>query len=70
MNTSFSSAFLQIGSRCERQKARLHIAHVAAGARISSRGGVAGGGELEERGMMVLLVKHVHLQNEGGAVLN
>lgn len=66
MKTSFSSAFLQIGSRCERQKARLHIVHVAAGARISRRGGLFGGGELEERRMMVLLVKHVHLQNDGG----
>jgi hypothetical protein len=70
VNTSFSSASLQIGSRWERQNARLHIAHVAAGARISSRGGdlpVDGEEEWEERGIMVLLVKHVHLQNEGGA---
>ena len=41
--------------------------HVAAGARISSRGGLSGGGELEERRMMVLFVKQVHLQNDGGA---
>jgi hypothetical protein len=43
--------------------------HVAAGARISSRGGEfpEPEDEWEERGMIVLLAKHVHLQNEGGA---
>jgi len=45
------------------------MAHVAAGARISSRGELSGGGELAESGMMVLLVKQVHLQNEGGAII-
>jgi len=43
------------------------MAHVAAGARISSRGGERSmlEDEWEERGMMVLLEKHVHLQNDG-----
>ena len=66
MNTSFSSASLQIGRRCSRQNARLHNEHPADAARTSSRGGdfalVS-----EERGMIVLLVKHVHLQKDGGA---
>jgi hypothetical protein len=49
------------------QNARLHIAHVAAGAR-RFRWAVEPSAEAwEESGMMVLLVKHVHLQNEGGA---
>ena len=57
-----------MGSRWDRQNARLHMEHDAAGARISNRGGVFADGAWEERGMIVLFVKHVHLQNEGGAI--
>jgi len=62
VKTSFSSASLQMGRRRERQNALLHVAHVAP----AVRGESPDGEEFEERGMMVLLVKQVHLQNEGG----
>lgn len=70
MRISFSPASLHIGSRWARQNARLHIAHVAAGARGSCFEADLSDEELEceDRGIMVLLVKHVHLQNDGGAV--
>lgn len=49
------------------QNARLHIAHVAAGARRLRWAVELSVEAWEESGMMVLFVKHVHLQNEGGA---
>jgi hypothetical protein len=49
------------------QKARLHMAHVAAGARKLKCGDDLTAEEWVESGMMVLLEKHVHLQNDGGA---
>lgn len=66
---SFSSASLHIGSLCDRQKARLHIAQVAGGARVVSDGceDVGGTEPWADKGMMVLLVKQVHLQKDGGA---
>lgn len=67
MNTSLSSAFLQMGSLWERQKALLQIVQEAEGARGLLSGDEVEGEVLVERGMMVLLLKHVHLQNEGGA---
>lgn len=71
MKTSFSSASLQIGRRCERQKALLHVAQLAGAARGSRRrAGLLredGGETCVERGMIVLFVKQVHLQNRGGA---
>lgn len=54
-----------MGSLWVRQNALLHNAHVAAGA----RGGLSPGEDedsCEERGMIVLFVKQVHLQKEGG----
>ena len=62
--TSFSSAFLHIGRCCARQNALLQVLQFVPAAR---------GGSLEadvwvESGMMVLLVKQVHLQKDGGAV--
>lgn len=57
MNTSLSSAFLQIGRLWERQKALLQTVQEA-------RGFLS---VLVERAIMVLLLKQVHLQKEGGA---
>jgi hypothetical protein len=66
--TSFSSASLQIGSLCARQNALLHVAQVAV---VDREGDSSRPPEpCEDRGMIVLLVKHVHLQNEGGAAHN
>lgn len=48
---SFSATLVQMGRRCLRQKSLLQVVHV----------------EVEESAMMVLLLAHVHLQNEGGA---
>lgn len=70
MKTSFSRALSHIGSRCSKQNALLHMVHEAAGARISRLEGVCFGGAAaawDWRGMMVLLVKQVHLQKDGGA---
>lgn len=46
------------------------MVHVAAGARISRRGGgdLVAGEVCDCRGMMVLFVKQVHLQKDGGAM--
>lgn len=68
MYTSFSSASLQIGNRCVRQNALLHVAQVA----VVDREGDSSKPpeECDDSGMIVLLVKHVHLQNEGGAAHN
>lgn len=66
MYTSFSSASLHIGNRWERQNALLQVAHVVA----VDRGVVDWSKppeECDDSGMIVLLVKHVHLQKEGGA---
>jgi len=59
---SLSSAPAQNGNLCSMQNFLLHDAHVDPEARVddSPEDGCF------ERGMMVLLVKHVHLQNEGG----
>jgi hypothetical protein len=63
VKTSFSSAFLHIGKCWVRQKALLQVLHVAPAAR-----GVSPEAEVwVESAMMVLLLKQVHLQNEGGA---
>lgn len=70
VKTSFSSASLQIGSRWSRQKARLQLAHDAAAARWLGLLSVVGFVEWEESGMMVLFVKQVHLQNDGGEAAN
>lgn len=72
---SSSLAFLQMGRFCAMQNARLHwLQAAAAGARGSrsaeervSRLGADAGLVLGVSSMMVLLVKHVHLQKEGGA---
>jgi hypothetical protein len=65
---SFSSASLHIGNLWAMQNALLQLAHVAAGARRLRCGDDRLSVEAwEERGMMVLLEKHVHLQKEGGA---
>ena len=67
MKTSFSSAFLHIGSRCSKQNARLHSEQPVFDARSPSLDGLFAEG-WEESGMMVLLVlKQVHLQKDGGA---
>lgn len=53
-----------MGNRCERQKALLQVAHVV----DVDRGVVwSNPPEYDDSGIIVLLVKHVHLQNEGGA---
>lgn len=66
MYTSFSSASLQIGSLCARQNALLHVAQVAV---VDREGASLRSPELcDDSGMIVLLLKHVHLQKEGGAV--
>lgn len=68
MNTSFSSASLHIGSLCSRQKALLQRVQVALGARLLSPSfRPVAGLACVESGMMVLFVKHVHLQKDGGA---
>lgn len=79
VNMSVSSAFLQIGRFWAIQKARLHWLHeVEEEARPSKEGGGPGGERLRRLGgfsvvvfgvssMMVLFVKQVHLQNNGGA---
>lgn len=56
---------MQIGNLCARQKDLLHVAQVAAAEREGFS--LRPSGELDDSGMMVLFVKHVHLQNEGGA---
>lgn len=63
MSMSLSSAPAQNGNLCSVQNFLLHDAHVGPEARVddSPEGGCFG------RGMMVLFVKHVHLQNKGGA---
>lgn len=63
MKTSFSSAFLHIGKCWARQKALLQVLQVVPAA----RGVLPVVDECVERGMMVLLAKQVHLQNDGGA---
>jgi len=65
VKTSFSSASLHIGSLWARQNALLQVAHVAAGAEL----GEEEDPECLASGIMVLLVKQVHLQKEGGARL-
>lgn len=65
MYTSFSSASLQIGSLCARQNALLHVIQVAAVDRVVESSRPLD--ECDDSGMIVLLTKHVHLQNEGGA---
>jgi hypothetical protein len=59
VKTSFSLAFAHIGRCSSRQKDFLHAEQVLDTARAEDW--------WVERGMMVLLVKQVHLQNEGGA---
>jgi len=54
-----------MGSLCSKQNARLHSEHPADDARISSFGGFS---VCVDSGIIVLLLKHVHLQKEGGAV--
>jgi hypothetical protein len=63
VKTSFSSAFLHIGKCWARQKALLQVLQVVPAA----RGVLSVVDECVERGMMVLLAKQVHLQNDGGA---
>lgn len=65
MKTSFSSASLHIGSRCSKQNARLHSEQPAEDARTSR---LADFSVCVDKGMMVLFVKHVHLQKDGGAI--
>lgn len=70
VKTSFSSASLQMGRRCARQKALLQVAQPTGAARcLRLEEDDDGGLECEESGMMVLFVKQVHLQNEGGAAI-
>jgi hypothetical protein len=76
---SFSSAFLQIGRFCAIQKARLHwLQSAEEAARRSRDAGASGENRLSRfadfsdvvfgvSSMMVLFVKQVHLQKEGGA---
>jgi hypothetical protein len=63
VKTSFSSAFLHIGKCWARQNALLQVLQVVPAA----RGVLSVVDECVERGMMVLLAKQVHLQNDGGA---
>jgi hypothetical protein len=63
VKTSFSSASLHIGRCCSIQKDFLHAEQEVDTARPS---GWDDDWEVE-RGMIMLLVKQVHLQNEGGA---
>lgn len=56
-----------MGSRCSRQKPRLQSAQVAPAARTSRWGGSKDGEECDDSGIMVLFVKHVHLQKDGAA---
>lgn len=57
MKTSLSVASLQMGRCCLRQKSLLQVAQVEEACE----------GDWVDSAMMVLLVKQVHLQNEGGA---
>jgi hypothetical protein len=63
VKTSFSSAFLHMGKCWVRQKALLQVLQFAPAARGEEEDGL----ECVERGMIVLLEKQVHLQNDGGA---
>lgn len=58
-----------MGNRCERQNALLQVAQPTSGARDScwSDPCVC---KWDERGIIVLFEKHVHLQNDGTAVDN
>jgi len=62
VSLSLSSASSQNGNLCSLQNSLLHDAHVDPKARVddSPEDGCFG------RGMMMLSVKHVHLQNKGG----
>jgi hypothetical protein len=67
VNISFSSASLHIGSRCSRQNARLHDEQPEGEALRFNLAGGFSASLCVERGMMVLFLKQVHLQNDGEA---